>query len=790
MKRYLIAILLILSFSNACSSEEISPVNNSEQNSSVSNSSTRKTEKKQIQEEPILEDKIQEIQVQEEKRDTVFKSSLTEEMMNELNPTEYNDYDFSYMSGGMGRTYKPIDPDNMPVFKQFRLMLTNKYIEFENGLGKPKAKNKTDKKYFWNKKKLNDELENEIEAESDLMNSLESETSSGLSNSTVSLEGGINEEVTQKQLILDSDNVDFDEETGDMVASGRPVLIIPPQNTKIVADKMVYNEDSNILKGLGKVVVYKDGVPTVGDYLEVDMNEETMIMNNIKSSMGAMDMNAKKAIQQEGLLIFHNGMFHSDKSEVHRLMSKMIGPQIQNLVVSEDAKSLLFGNPKGNQITLDIKDLKVIAKKNHDIIKAKEIKIYHKDKYLFTWPRLTAYTNKDRDYFEANYPEFGSKRRIGMFIGPGFVFGGPAGSVIKVIPFLNYKKDFGFGGAIKYRNTYNYTELAYGSAEDIFVMRGRQRLDDNLHLQYAANNYVDEWFLGGRMPKYMAEIYYDKNYRINDFLAKQKDLTFRHRFGFGLMEDADRNFNGEQIQSSGMSTTRTRYMAEIRQSIYNYTNEKERIMFNFGVALQGSASLYGTGDTQFLARIGPNIHMQYKNWMQDVGYFLSGFSGESPMPRFDMYRYGAQSVYISEVLRLNKYLSVGWSGYITLSDDSPNGKMFQENRFLVAVGPDDFKISLGYDFIRQRTYFGFNIAFDTKGTTVKYDRMEIKNPEYLGRKNNEAQERRLAFMNPQPQEEENTSLIKFPNRGSKKDKQVLTHAQVIEIEDPDRERID
>lgn len=787
MKRYLIAILLILSFSNTCNSEEITPVDSSEQKSTIENSSSSKTGKKRIEEDTKPEIRV--LEDDGEKRDTVFKSSLTEEMMTELNPTEYNDYDFSYMSGGMGRTYKPIDPDNMPVFKQFRLMLTNKYIEFENGLNKPKTKNKSDKKYFWNKKNADDELENEIDSE--LMDSIEAETSSGLSDSTVSLEGGINEEVTEKQLILDSDNVDFDEETGDMVASGRPILIIPPQNTKIVADKMVYNEDSNVLKGLGNVVVYKDGVPTVGDYLEVDMNEETMIMNNIKSSMGAMDMNAKKAIQQEGLLIFHDGMFHSDKSEVHRLMSKMIGPQIQNLVVSEDAKSLLFGNPKGNQITLDIKDLKVIAKKNHDVIKAEEIKVYHKDRYLFTWPHLTAYTNKDRDYFEANYPEFGSKRRIGMFIGPGFVFGGPAGSVIKVIPFLNYKKEFGIGGAIKYRNTYNYTELAYGSAEDIFVMRGRQRLDDHLHLQYAANNYVDEWFLGGRMPKYMAEIYYDNKYRVPDFLAKEKDLTFRHRFGFGLMEDADRNFNGEHINSSGMSTTRTRYMAEIRQSIYNYTNEEERIMFNFGVSLQGAASLYGTGDTQFLARFGPNVHMQYKNWMQDIGYFLSGYTGESPMPRFDMYRYGAQSVYISEVLRLNKYVSVGWSGYITLSDDTPNGKMFQENRFLVALGPDDFKISLGYDFIRQRTYFGFNIAFDTKGTTVKYDRLEIKNPEYLGRKDKESQERKLAFMNPQNvEEEENNSLIKFPSKASKNDKKVLKHAEVIEIEDPDRERID
>ena len=82
------------------------------------------------------------------------------------------------------------------------------------------------------------------------------------------------------------------------------------------------------------------------------------------------------------------------------------------------------------------------------------------------------YTNKDNDNFEANYPEFGTRRKLGLFAGPGFVFGGPGGSVIKAIPFLNYQDDkFGFGGMLKYKNTYNHTELGYGSAADIFLFK-------------------------------------------------------------------------------------------------------------------------------------------------------------------------------------------------------------------------------------------------------------------------------------------------------------------------------
>ena len=177
--------------------------------------------------------------------------------------------------------------------------------------------------------------------------------------------------------------------------------------------------------------------------------------------------------------------------------------------------------------------------------------------------------------------------------------------------------------------------------------------------------------------------------------------------------------------------------------------------------------------------------MQYKNWMQDISYFLTGYDDASPMPRYDSYRYGRQSVRITEAFRLTKYLSVGWSGYISLSDDTPNGKMFQENAFLFSMGPDDFKIILGYDFVRQRTYFGFNVAFNPKGTEITYDKMVIKNPERLG-KNSDENEHQVAYAAPRQNIEQPER--KMFNKSSAP--QVLQYAQVIEIEDPDKERID
>ena len=156
------------------------------------------------------------------------------------------------------------------------------------------------------------------------------------------------------------------------------------------------------------------------------------------------------------------------------------------------------------------------------------------------------------------------------------------------------------------------------------------------------------------------------------------------------------------------------------------------------------------------------------------------------MPHFDAYRYGTSSLRLSEALRLNKYITVGWQIYINLSNDAPNHKNIQENAFLVSLGPDDLKVILGYDFIRARTYVGVNVAFNPKGTTVKYDKLIIKNPEKLG--TNSDKEQQIAFVPANDINNENEKgLTMFKKQPVKT---VLEYAEVIEIEDPDKESID
>lgn len=681
-----------------------------------------------------------------------------------------------------GSTINPVR--GMPLFKKTRIKITNylrekNYKETMEQIEKEKKLQELDEAEEI--KELNKELNIKVEEPESTQKDKESkkdEIETDDNSKTLELEGGVKEHVRANDVILDADNIDYDDKTMDITATGSPVLVFPPQNVTIKADKMVYNKASNILKAYGKVEVIRDGNRVFGDYMQINMNEEDAFMDNTKTKASMLTVTAKKSEMKEDKVILYDGKMASEDSYILNFHTRMIGGNNFNtMLIDDEDRSTLSGETGQTAVHIKAKDIFVNAKRDHDVITLKKASINYGDFHLLDWPSITIHTNKKHQFFDANYPELGSRGRLGMFVGPGFVFDTPlqGGSTLKVIPILNNKSGLGFGGMLKYRSATNYTDLAYGSSADVFVLKGKQYFDDRLYMQYGANSYMDEWWFGSRMPKYTAELIYHDRAVIPSTIGKNLDLRFRHRFGIGYMQNNDVNRYGERIPAADIGTLRTRYMAEIDQSLYRYRNKDNLFDFNLSLVMQGSAALYGTGDTQFVGRIGPRVHTQYKYWMQDVGFFASAYQDGTPMQMYDMYRYGHANVYIREALRVNKFLTLAWSGSLTMTGDSPNGEMFQENSFIIALGPDDFKVNFGYDWIRRQTYFSFIIAMDTKGSSIDFDKMEIKNPDRLARSNEEDVELKVFDYG-------NGSTAKAPAK-------KMMYAEVIDIEDPDKEQI-
>lgn len=528
----------------------------------------------------------------------------------------------------------------------------------------------------------------------------------------------------KENIILDCENMDYDSDSYCLIATGNVNVEFVKQQTVVKADKITYDRMNNTIKAEGNVQILKNGQTITGDYIFVDMNEENALIENPLTRTATIEIKAKKGYVYGDKIVQENGSITVDESFPINFRSGMAGPRMQSMMLPKD-QTLTDDLEKG-LIRVEAKDLKITQKGDLEVLAIKKATVFKGRRKIVKIPGLKLYTNKNNDYAETNSWELGSLRGLGMYIGPGFVFEMPRGAVLKAIPILNYKSGFGIGGIGRYQSATNKTQVAYGTAGSKILVRGKQRLDDNLYLQYGMNDYMNEWFLGRRRPKYGIDLVYQNAYSSSDFLLKGKASTFAHRLDLGYYHDIEEDVNFKALNGAQIGTFRARYMAEADQNFFKYKNEEKQTAFYFDLSSQLSAAIYGTGDTQIIGRIGPRIHTQYKRWMQDIGYFHSVYDDNSPLPVFDAYRYGKSNVYLRETFRFSRYFALSWFGSINLSGDSPNERAFQENSFYLSVGPDDVKFHIGYDFIRENTYFMVEVMMNAKGTKVDYERLEIK----------------------------------------------------------------
>ncbi len=549
-----------------------------------------------------------------------------------------------------------------------------------------------------------------------------------------------------ENIILDCDNMDYDTDNYCLYATGNVNVEFVNQETTVKADKITYDRMNNTIKAEGNVRIVKNGQDIYGDYIFVDMNEENALIENPIARTATICLKAKKGYVYGDKIVQEQGSIDVDQSfpiefspsgKGPKIISRMIVPKEQTL--ESDMKKGLV-KVKAKELTIKQKgDLEVIAIRHADVKKGKYT--------ILKIPAIKIYTNKNHDYAETNIWELGSYRDLGSYIGPGFVFELPKGSVLKAIPMMVYNHKIGVGAVGRFNSGTNFTQAAYGTSKSKILIRGNQKLDDHLELEYAMNDYVDDWFLGRRRPKYGLGLKYENNYSRNGFLIKDLPSTFKHRVDLGYYHDIYEDKHFRALQSSNIGTMRTRYMAQATQSLFSRRNEEKQTAFDFSIFANLAASLYGTGDTQVVGMVGPVLHTQYKRWMQDVGYYQSVYDDHTPLPAYDAYRFGKGNLYLREYFRINKYLTLSWFASMNLTHDSPSNDSFLENAFWVSLGPDDVKFNIGYDAIRQNTYFSVEMKTDAKGTHIDYDKLVIKRDKKPSEEIKESNKQEKSFKN-------------------------------------------
>lgn len=521
-------------------------------------------------------------------------------------------------------------------------------------------------------------------------------------------------------VLVDSDQIEYFPERHEFEAIGNARVTFPEENSVLTADKILFNHDTNYIKAYDNVVILRENERILGDYVQINLNDDNALITapvmshmNIQIKAKNGNINKAKVEAMEGTAKFtDSATFNLKMRSVYNFDNPMVEDSFE--------KKYFLKEKYNNEWNLKSKIIIIDSYKDRDIVTLQNSDVFLKDLKIGSTGKLKIYTDKDQQYVETSMAQFGSIRNIGAFVAPSYVFELPFSSTFKVGPMLNYDdSNIGFGGLGRFQSGSNSTDIGYSTARGSVVLRGKHQFNDHVSAQYGINAYMNEWWMGGRMPKYGAQLMYQSDPIENEDLR----LTFQQRFSGGFYKDwgEDRNF----------STARMRWQTQTMKGLYSYKNTDKTFAADIGLAIQSTATLYGTGDTYGLIRTGPYLRTQYKNWQQYAAYYMGAAAGDSPF-WFDKYFYGKSSVMLGESYRVNKYLTLMYSAIIALSD-TPNDKFLQENRFYVVVGPDDFKVLLGYDAFRQNTTFGINMTVGTENSEVEFKKLILNEPEYMGK---------------------------------------------------------
>ncbi len=525
-------------------------------------------------------------------------------------------------------------------------------------------------------------------------------------------------------LTIDSKELEYFDDRGEIEARGN-VVITTGDNTVLTSDRAVYDKNANVIKMYGNVCLKRDGNTINGEYMAIDLNEENALIDSPIIGVGTfIRLRAEEGYAYTDRLESVNGSVELAKKIEMRLQTsgfnsydKML---IQDEIIDFDIKKERLSPYK-----IKTKEILVESKKDHDTLTLKNADLYYKKLKLVTINSIELFSDKEVNYVEANIPvEIGSISDFGQYAGMGYIFKLPAGGNLKVAPALVYRDEVGIGVLGKLKTKRLNLDAAWATSSENLILDGEYNFTNNLKADFGRHAYKDEWFIGSKRAGHLAQLVYDRQHHIEDLRA-----SFRHRFTAGYASD----YVESRQEDNNYGTMRFRWQSQLNKNLFSITNREQDMGLSLGVMGQTMATVYGTGETFGLVRGGPVIESRIKNWKSSVNYAIGGTHGYSPF-RFDEYTYGKSSIGIEESLKLCKYLSIGYRGVITPKKDNEDGDLITENRIYAVVGPDDIKVAFSYDSVRQNAYLDFMFLLGTDQTNVAFEKMTIKDPDKLRKK--------------------------------------------------------
>lgn len=594
---------------------------------------------------------------------------------------------------------------------------------------------------------------------------------------------------------INSNNLSYDKDHDVYVATGSVHMIISEQNSELFADKLIYDQNQDLAIADGHVVIVKDGQRTEGTYAKIDLTRRSALINDPVTTVSAVRVKAREAMVNKNEIIMENGRFIISGVVYQQLASQggirnlgqNTGKGSQQAMLRREYSKKTYSNRQmvANSLTYDqqqafeqlqnarLTDESFDESPEHlsrFSIRAKEIEVTrHSDGYddimlkrpslysgkykLFTFPNTDFSYDQPTKNIQFLGPDIGGYRAYGgAYAGPGWDMHVGKGS-LRVSPFVSYgspgfwssngrtgkqvANGFGLGGLVHYRDADTNVDLGYNSHVGSPVMFADRRITDNTHFMASYNDgYVNGLLGQTERPNYIAQL---TDYRVLKDFSKFQLSSFES-IGYAR-DNFFPNFRERYfVESDGRQSPQMLGRAQLQLQLQNTAPLLSFGKYaSVGMRAQLITSAYSSADFVGLGRIGPtlNLNLFDSRLQTHLGYTLTHSMGESPFV-FDSYFGGAQNVSMNNLVRVNKYLSLGNSGSFSLNRDNARNALAVGNMVYMMVGPTDVKATIGYDFVNMRSYFGFNYFPGANNTVVNFDKMTIMQPSNFNNPTNTA----------------------------------------------------
>ena len=537
-----------------------------------------------------------------------------------------------------------------------------------------------------------------------------------------------------------ADDTEFDQSKNTFLGTGNAVAIIGDQDSKLEADMILYNQDTQIMDARGNVKIIRQGQVTTGSAFKFDVSSDEYLITKPDTELEGSEIIARKAYSNSDGLNFKDGSIDMPQAFYYS-KNTMNAPT----VYSQDVPNRLM-HPEAyvpRQSSFVFKARKMVYEKYKDMdnltIFGGRLVFKH-----FSIPvgKIVTTINgtKDQRIVMPIVPYLGNNLYVGG-TSVGAIFNNPIGKtgVLSFAPLIQLggaqlgstgnsnSTSIGVGTQLGFVNNKVNFHYAYGTVSNLSVGDFKYKIWKRVRFQSGLNRFMNNGMFGAQRAHLIAEVV--DNHMIRN-IPLIPYLDFRTSAGWAQDYPQLVNLSPQFAKLFGSPTTTQvtsafRVQEQIRGAtapLFQLGDDKYGVS---GIIAGGLvARAYSTGNKQTIAMGTPMLNFSLNRLKLQTGFTTAQVNGSTPFV-FDQYYMGSTSTFVSGSVRVNKYLDLGgYYGY-NLQEKLPYAETVT-----AAIGPPDFKVILSHDMIFGYSRVGFGILY---GQPVPFNKLIVKgNPDRGG----------------------------------------------------------